>query len=161
METQTTATVLWDPESTTEYADSSSDSDFETMPEPSVNVLDLMIGLRRRDAHGSGASYLDAQIPPDLETIVVSRTTGQSRVVEELVVLFTHSVRMDWLLPGVAPTWKHVEIPIAAVVQFDGDEVVHEHIYWDQASVLTQVGLLSSSLPDFGGGEEVSLNETP
>jgi carboxymethylenebutenolidase len=58
---------------------------------------------------------------------------------------------MDWLLPGIAPTGKHVELPFVVVVQFEGDKVAHEHVYWDQASVLVQVGLLDRTLPVLGG----------
>ena len=54
---------------------------------------------------------------------------------------------MDWLLPGIAPTGKHVEMPFVVIVQFQGDRLAHEHLYWDQASVLVQVGLLDRTLP--------------
>ena len=70
---------------------------------------------------------------------------------DELIMRFTHSIRMDWLLPGIAPTGKRVEVPMVAIVQFDGDKVAHEHIYWDQASLLVQVGLLDRTLPVRGG----------
>src|SRR5262249_51505332 len=92
-----------------------------------------------------------SQIPPDMETIPVSRTIGQDRVVDELILQFTHSIRMDWLLPGIAPTGKRVAVPLVAIVQFEGAKIAHEHIYWDQASVLVQVGLLDRSLPVCGG----------
>jgi carboxymethylenebutenolidase len=49
---------------------------------------------------------------------------------------------IDWMLPGVEPTGRAVEIPAIAVIRFEGDKLVHEHIYWDQASVLVQIGLL-------------------
>ena len=64
---------------------------------------------------------------------------------------FTHSIRMDWLLPGIPPTGKRVEVPFVVIVQFEGDKVAHEHLYWDQASVLVQVGLLDRTLPVRGG----------
>jgi len=63
-------------------------------------------------------------------------------LVDEIVVRFTHSIPMDWMLPGIPPTGKRVEIALVVVVQFDGDKMVHEHLYWDQASVLVQLGLL-------------------
>ena len=83
--------------------------------------------------------------------VPVSRTIGQGRVVDELIMRFTHSIRMDWLLPGIAPTGKRVELPFVVIVQFEGDKVAHEHVYWDQASVLVQVGLLDRTLPVLGG----------
>jgi carboxymethylenebutenolidase len=72
----------------------------------------------------------------------VSRTVGESQLVEELAISFTHTTAIDWLLPSVAPTGKPVEIAVAVVVGFKDGKISHEHIYWDQASVLVQVGLL-------------------
>ena len=81
----------------------------------------------------------------------VSRTVGQGRVVDELIMRFTHAIRLDWLLPGIPPTRKRVELPFVVIVHFDGDKVAHEHLYWDQASVLVEVGLLDRTLPVRGG----------
>jgi carboxymethylenebutenolidase len=60
---------------------------------------------------------------------------------------FTHSIRLDWILPGIPPTGKRVELPFVVIVQFEGDKLSHEHLYWDQASVLVQVGLVDRTLP--------------
>jgi len=70
--------------------------------------------------------------------VLVSRTVGVNCVVDEFILQFTHTTEMDWLLPGVSPTGRPVEIPTVAIVKFEGDKLVHEHIYWDQASVLVQ-----------------------
>jgi carboxymethylenebutenolidase len=73
--------------------------------------------------------------------------------VDEMLFCFTHDIEIDWMLPGVAPTGKYVEIPLVAIVNFRGDKLYHEHIYWDQASVLVQIGLLDpkkSGLPMAG-----------
>ncbi len=80
--------------------------------------------------------------PPDVKMAGVSRTVGEDRVVEELFITFTHTTVIDWLLPGVAPTGKPVEMAVAVVVGFRDDKISHEHIYWDQAGVLVQIGLL-------------------
>jgi carboxymethylenebutenolidase len=72
----------------------------------------------------------------------VSRTIGEDRLAFEFVATFTHSTEMHWLLPGVPPTGKRVELAAVVIVQFDGDQLASEQIYWDQASVLVQVGLL-------------------
>jgi carboxymethylenebutenolidase len=83
--------------------------------------------------------------------VPVSRTIGQGRLVEEMVFRFTHTIPMDWMLPGIPPTGKRVEIALLVVVQFDGDKLAHEHLYWDQASVLVQLGLLQpAGLPIVG-----------
>lgn len=89
--------------------------------------------------------------PPDVKMVSVSRTVGDDRLVEELVISFTHTTVIDWLLPGVAPTGEPVEMAVAVVVGFAGDKISHEHIYWDQAGVLAQIGLLDpTGLPVTG-----------
>jgi carboxymethylenebutenolidase len=88
----------------------------------------------------------------------VSRTVG----VDEFIVHFTRTTVIDWLLPGIQPTGCRVEIPMVAIVQFEGDKVAHEHIYWDQASVLVQVGLLDPRGLPVAGAEtarKVSCNK--
>ena len=80
--------------------------------------------------------------PPDVIMTNVSRTIGHNQIVDELVISFTHTVEIDWMLPGIQPTGKRVEIPLVAIVKFRGDKLHNEHIYWDQASVLVQIGLL-------------------
>ena len=72
----------------------------------------------------------------------VSRTIGDDQIVEELAISFTHTRAIDWLLPGVAPTGKPVEMAVAVIVGFKEGKISYEHIYWDQAGVLVQVGLL-------------------
>jgi carboxymethylenebutenolidase len=89
--------------------------------------------------------------PPDMEMVDVSRTVGEDQLVDEVVVRFTHSVVIDWMLPGVPPTGKKVEMALAVIVGFKDDKISHEHIYWDQASVLVQIGLLDpTNLPVTG-----------
>ena len=74
--------------------------------------------------------------PPDTRLVPLSRTVGATQIVDELLFCFTHTTEIDWMLPGVPPTGKYVEIPLVAIVKFRGDKLYHEHIYWDQASVL-------------------------
>ena len=78
-------------------------------------------------------------IPPDLEITTLSQTFGDDRIVEEMAVRFTHTIDMDWLLPGVQPTGRKAEFMVAAFIQFDGGKIAHEHAYWDQATVLSQL----------------------
>ena len=95
--------------------------------------------------------YLVSFVKLDTKLIPISRTVGSDRVVDELLFSFTHNTEIDWMLPGVAPTGKYVEIPLVAIVCFRGNKLYHEHIYWDQASVLVQIGLLKGdSLPVAG-----------
>src|SRR5439155_13905213 len=76
---------------------------------------------------------------------------GDDQLVDEMIFKFTHTIKMDWMLPGIAPTGRHVEIPLVAIVRFRDGKLAHEHIYWDQASVLVQLGLLDArALPVTG-----------
>jgi len=153
METEGTLSSAWDQHLASEFAAKSADQALATMTaEPYVNVVPLMIGARGRDElRDFYANHFLSQIPPDMEMVTVSRTIGEGRVVDEIIARFTHSIRMDWLLPGIPPTGKRVEFPFVVIVQFEGDKVAHEHLYWDQASVLVQVGLLDRKLPVRGG----------
>lgn len=91
------------------------------------------------------------QMPPDTELIPISRTLGHDQLVDEMVFRFTHTIAMDWMLPGIAPTGKRVEVPLVVIVRFREGKLAHEHIYWDQASVLVQLGLLDArTLPVAG-----------
>jgi carboxymethylenebutenolidase len=108
-------------------------------------------GDGKEEVHEFYAKYFLPHIPPDTEIVPVSRTIGQGRLVDEIVVRFTHTIPMDWMLPGIPPTGKRVEVGLVVVVQFDGDKMAHEHLYWDQASVLVQLGLLQpGGLPVVG-----------
>ena len=153
METAETLSSAWDQHIAAEFAAKSAEQALATMTaEPYVNEVPLMIGARGRiELHDFYANHFLSQIPPDMEMVPVSRTIGQGRVVDELIARFTHSIRMDWLLPGIEPTGKRVELPFVVIVQFEGDKLAHEHLYWDQASVLVQVGLLDRELPVRGG----------
>jgi carboxymethylenebutenolidase len=91
------------------------------------------------------------QMPPDAEMTPISRTIGHDRLVDEMIFKFTHTIKMDWMLPGILPTGKRVEVPLVVVVHFRHGKLAHEHIYWDQASVLVQLGLLEpGTLPVAG-----------
>lgn len=91
--------------------------------------------------------------PPDLVLAPVSLTIGESSVVDEMVLRFTHTCEVPWLLPGVPPTGKRVEVALVAIVQFRGALVHSEHIYWDQSSVLVQIGLLNPAGLPVAGAE--------
>jgi carboxymethylenebutenolidase len=153
METERTLSSAWDQHLSSEFTARSADQALATMTaDPHVNLVPLMIGARgRTELHNFYANHFLNQIPPDMEMVPVSRTVGQGRVVDELVMRFTHSIRLDWVLPGVPPTGKRVELPFVVIVQFEGEKLAHEHLYWDQASVLVQVGLLDRTLPVRGG----------
>jgi len=120
---------------------------------PHLNHVPTMAGGVGRD--GVHAFYRDHLVgkffPPDVEMTTVSTTVGSDQLVEELVIRFTHTTPIDWLLPGVPPTGRRVEMAVAVIVGFRHGKISHEHIYWDQAGVLAQVGLLDpAGLPVTG-----------
>jgi carboxymethylenebutenolidase len=91
------------------------------------------------------------KMPPDTSLTPISRTIGDDQLVDEMIFSFTHTEEMPWMLPGVAPTNRRVEVPLVVIVRFREGKLAHEHIYWDQASVLKQIGLISDErLPVFG-----------
>lgn len=85
--------------------------------------------------------------PEDTTLELVSRTVGVDRVIDEFIFSFTHDKMIDWLVPGIPPTGKSVRVPFTSIVNIRGDRLYHEHIAWDQASVLVQLGLLPKYLP--------------
>ena len=120
--------------------------------EPYVNHIPTMTGGvgQKMLARFYKNHFVDSN-PADTKLIPISRTIGADRLVDEMLFCFTHDVEIDWMLPGVAPTGKYVEIPLVAIVCFRGDKLYNEHIYWDQASVLVQIGVLDpTGLPVAG-----------
>ena len=144
---------VWNEHLRAEFSLHSADEAIVTMSKnPRINQVPVMIGGDgREEVYEFYTKYFLNQIPPDAEMVPVSRTIGQGRLVNEMIFRFTHSISMDWMLPGISPTGKRVEIAMVVVVQFDGDKMAHEHLYWDQASVLVQLGLLQpGGLPAVG-----------
>lgn len=82
--------------------------------------------------------------PPSLKTQLISRTVGVNRVIDEFVISFKHTQEMPWILPGVPATNKVVTVALVSIVTIRGGKLEHEHVYWDQASVLAQIGAISA-----------------
>ena len=116
------------------------------------NVPSMVGGVGRDGVRKFYKNHLVGKFfPPDVKMTNVSSTVGDTQIVDELVISFTHTTPIDWMLPGVAPTGKPVEIAVAVVVGFKDGKISHEHIFWDQASVLVQIGLIDpKGLPVVG-----------
>jgi carboxymethylenebutenolidase len=96
--------------------------------------------------------------PPDVKFETISRTYGETRLIDELIISFTHTTKMDWMLPGVEPTGKFAEVVFVVIVGMEGDKVAYEHILWDQANALVQLGLIDpKGLPLVGAGAAAKL----
>jgi carboxymethylenebutenolidase len=150
---QETLRQLWEEHVRHEFVTHNTEDTLATMVEDAyVNHIPVLTGGVGRDQLRE--FYFERfipQMPPDTEMTPISRTIGNDQVVDEMVFKFTHTIRMGWMLPGLAPTGKRVEVPLVAIVRFREGKLAHEHIYWDQASALVQLGLLDpSTLPVAG-----------
>jgi carboxymethylenebutenolidase len=147
--------ALWEAHTRTEFETRDVDGTMASMvAQPYVNHIPTMTGGVGHDQlkrfykyHFIGAN------PPDTAMKLISRTVGESSLVDEVLFSFTHTSEIDWMLPGIPPTGRRVEIPLVAIVQFNGDKLVHEHIYWDQASVLVQIGVVDPKGLPVAGAE--------
>ncbi|KAF2967845.1 hypothetical protein GQX73_g5780 [Xylaria multiplex] len=141
--------AIWDEHTAYEFATRSVAQTMGTMvDEPYVNHVPVLTGGMGRAA--LTRFYRERFIfsnPGDAALELVSRTVGVDRVVDEFVFSLTHDRVVDWLLPGVPPTHKHLRIPFVSVVNIRGDRLYHEHIHWDQGTALAQAGLLPAYLP--------------
>ena len=145
--------ALWDAHCRYEFETRDVDATMASMvAEPYVNHVPTMTGgVGQGQLRRFYANHFIGQNPPDTTLTLVSRTVGQDSLVDEMIFSFTHTSEVDWMLPGVAPTGRRVEIPLVAIVKFEGGKLAHEHIYWDQASVLAQLGLIDpAKLPAVG-----------
>ncbi len=144
---------LWEEHVRFEFSTRHTEDTLATMVDDAyVNHIPVLTGgVGRDELREFYSKRFIPQMPPDTEMTPVSRTIGEDQLVDEMVFKFTHSIRMDWMLPGIPPTGKCVEVPLVAIVRFRDGKLAHEHIYWDQASVLVQIGLLDpNKLPVAG-----------
>lgn len=143
----------WDEHISYEFSTRDVSSTIATMVEDAyVNHVPVMTGGYGHEAlRRFYKEDFISPMPADTSIQLVSRTLGQDQLVDEIIFSFTHTEEMPWMLPGVPPTHRHVDVPLVVVVGFRDGKLAHERIYWDQASVLKQIGLLTdSSLPVFG-----------
>jgi carboxymethylenebutenolidase len=144
---------LWEEHTKHEFATRDTEATLATMVEDAyVNHIPVMTGgYGKADLRRFYSRDFIPSMPPDTTLTPISRTVGEDQIVDEMIFSFTHSQEMPWMLPGIAPTNRRVEVAVVAIVHFRDDKLAHEHIYWDQASVLKQIGLLGDPhLPVFG-----------
>ncbi|MDX2029127.1 MAG: dienelactone hydrolase family protein [Blastocatellia bacterium] len=147
--------ALWDDHVKYEFVTRDTEATLKTMVADSyVNHIPVLTGgVGHEELRAFYSERFIPQMPPDTSMTPVSRTIGVDRVVDEMVFEFTHTIGMDWMLPGVAPTGRHVKVPLVVIVHFRDGKLAHEHIYWDQASVLAQLGLIDASQLPVAGAE--------
>lgn len=146
---------LWDEHVKYEFATRNTEDTLATMVEDAyVNHVPVLTGgVGHEQLRAFYSERFIPQMPPDTRMTAVSRTVGNDRLVDEMVFEFTHTIKMDWMLPGLAPTGKPVKVPLVVIVSFRDGRLAHEHIYWDQASVLAQLGLLDAEKLPVAGAE--------
>ena len=144
---------LWEEHLRDEFTTQDTKATLETMvPDAYVNHIPVLTGgVGHEQLREFYSRHFIPKMPADTEIVPVSRTIGAERLVDEMIFRFTHTIEMDWMLPGIAPTGKRVECPLVVIVHFRDGKLSNEHIYWDQASVLVQLGLLdAANLPVAG-----------
>ena len=145
-----------------EFVDHDVAATMKTMAaEPYVHNVPTLLG---GDGHAGVVDFYThhfvGKMPADTRIERISRTVGNDQVVDELIIYFTHDRPIDFMLPGIAPTGRKVALPHVVVMKFKGSKVAHEHIYWDQACVLAQIGLLDpTKLPVTGAQQAQALVE--
>jgi len=145
--------AIWGKHIEHEFETRSTEDTLATMVEDAyVNHIPILTGgVGKAQLREFYSKHFIPQMPPDTTLTPISRTIGDDQIVDEMIFQFTHTIKMDWMLPGIEPTGKRVEVPLVAIVRLRGDKLAHEHIYWDQASVLVQLGLLDAlTLPVAG-----------
>ncbi len=149
---------VWEQHTAAEFQKKSLEATMATMTaEPVVNHVPVMTGgVGREQVAQFYGTYFIPNHPRDTEVRSISRTVGHDRIVDEIIHQFTHNISMPWILPGVPPTGKKVTLAVIVVVQFEGSKISDERIYWDQASVLTQIGLLDPKRLPVVGKEEAA-----
>lgn len=144
---------MWERHMAAEFKEKSIDATMATMTsDPYVNHVPVMTGgVGSSEVRHFYGNYFIPGHPPDTEVVPVARTVGGDRIIDELIYKFTHTIEMPWILPGIAPTSKRVEVAVVVVVEFKDGKIAGERIYWDQASVLAQIGLIDTGkLPAAG-----------
>ena len=152
--------ALWEQHCLYEFGERDVPKTMATMvDEPYVNHIPTMTGgVGQKQLARFYQHHFVNSNPKDTKIVPVSRTIGADQLVDEVLFCFTHDVEIDWMLPGVKPTGKYVEVPLVAIIKFQDGKLCHEHIYWDQASVLAQIGLIDDTkLPVVGRGQARKL----
>ena len=141
-----------------EFVDKDVDATMQTMvPEPYLLHLPTLTGGDdRASVRRFYEQFFVGHWPVDTHVNQISRTVGTDQVVDELLISFTHDVPLEFMLPGVPPTGKRVDLPVVVVMKFKDGKIAHEHIYWDQGSLLAQAGLLDPKLVPVIGAEQAA-----
>lgn len=143
---------VWDAHTAAEFELKDADAAIATMTEHPV-LIHVPVNTGATGKEPLRRFYREIfipQMPPDVELQLLTRSVGQDRIIDEFILHLTHTVRMDWFAPGIEPTGRRLAVPHVGIISFEDGKISSEHIYWDQATVLAQLGLLSDRLPVLG-----------
>jgi carboxymethylenebutenolidase len=146
---------VWEAHMAAEFEKKSADAAIATMTDHPV-LIHVPVGTGANGRESLRRFYAEVfipQMPADAELQLLTRSVGQNRIIDEFILRLTHTVQMDWFAPGIAPTGRKIALPHVAVIAFENGKVSSEHIYWDHASLLSQLGVLQDSLPVLGGSQ--------
>lgn len=140
---------VWDAHTAAEFEHKDADAAIATMTDHPVLIhVPVNTGATGKEAlRKFYAEIFIPQAPPDISLQLLTRSVGQNRIIDEFILRFTHTLRMDWFAPGIEPTGRQLAVPHVGIVAFEDGKISSEHIYWDQATVLMQLGLLDEALP--------------
>jgi carboxymethylenebutenolidase len=146
---------VWQQHIYSEFVMKDANAALATMSDnPHVLMVPVASGGRGRD--GVYKYYHElflAQLPADITSVLISQVLGTDILAEEAVYEFTHDRAMDWMIPGVPPTGKRIEVGVVGIITFEKGKIASEHLYWDHASVLAQVGVVNAATVPVKGVE--------
>lgn len=152
---QRTLLDIWQAHTMAEFMAKDTEEALSTMTEDAY-VLCMPVltgGIGKNEVRDFYSNYFIPQVPEDYQVTTISRAIGDDQLVEEAAITFTHTVRMDWMLPGIPATGKRVEHILVANIGFRDGKIAYERLYWDQASVLAQLGIIGADTPCITGAE--------
>lgn len=140
---------LWEQHAASEFAFKDADLAVATMVDDAIvmHLPTMSGGMGKENLRHYYADVFIPGIPADTTNELIARSVGDNLLVEEFIVTMTHDQDIPFLLPGLEPTNKTIEVPTVVIVKFRGDLMESERLYWDQATVLSQLGLIDPSLP--------------
>ena len=150
---------VWQQHTYSEFVLKDAKAALATMSDnPYVLMVPIAVGGRGREGvYNYYHDHFLAQLPADLKSIAISQVIGKDILVEEAVYQFTHDQVMDFMIPGVPPTGKHVEVGVVGIIKFENAKIASEHLYWDHASVLAQLGVIDQGKVPVKGVESAGM----
>jgi carboxymethylenebutenolidase len=146
---------VWEAHTAAEFEHKDADAAIATMTEHPV-LIHVPVGTGATGREALGKFYREIfipQMPADAELQLLTRSVTQYRIIDEFILRLTHTVQMDWFAPGIAPTGHRLAVPHVGIIAFEDGKISSEHIYWDQATVLLQLGVLEVGLPVLGANQ--------